>query len=431
MLVTSMVLLFVVVGGADDRRADKAHLRIMTLNAEFLWDGQPPEEGQADFPWKNSESEAREHMRSIAGVITRNNPDIVNLVEVENENALGILNSDFLPGRGYRPYFVQGKDTTTGQDVAVLTRIDPEDGAIARYDGSGRSGSVTKSVSKNYYAKFDIEGQKLALIGLHLLAHPNRQDYKLPREAQADAMRTLALDLRAAGYLIVIAGDFNDYDGAEDGRDHVDSMPITNVLRLLRELDPASTVDNLANVASSRPKADRYTAFWDKDDDGVVDYPGELTSIDHILIAPELVAKVSSVDIPHDYLPNQVTDHFPVLVTLTIGKGEAPAGVRIIRLVPNPRGDETRNEEVTLKNHGPLAVDLSGWKLRDLAGTFWVLSELGTLSAGEKKTIKRGGQQMALNNGGDTIELLDPQGQVTQSVIYGKAEEDEVVSVEE
>ena len=63
----------------------------MTLNAEFLWDGVEPEEGQVYFPWKNSESEAEEHMKEITKIIKQNNSDIVNLVEVENMDVLNSL----------------------------------------------------------------------------------------------------------------------------------------------------------------------------------------------------------------------------------------------------------------------------------------------------------------------------------------------------
>lgn len=34
---------------ADDRRTDKSVLVVMTLNAEFLWDGVTPEEGRGHF----------------------------------------------------------------------------------------------------------------------------------------------------------------------------------------------------------------------------------------------------------------------------------------------------------------------------------------------------------------------------------------------
>ena len=36
---------------------------------------------------------------------------------------------------------------------------------------------------------------------------------------------------------------------------------------------------------------------------------------------------------------------------------------------------------------------------------------------------------MALNNGGDTIDLIDPSGVIVQTVTYPRVEEDEVVTV--
>ena len=77
----------------------------MTFNAEFLWDGVNPEEGSANFPWKGNQALAEEHMRKIAQVIIENNPDIINLVEVENLNALSRLNDRFLQNRGYYPFW--------------------------------------------------------------------------------------------------------------------------------------------------------------------------------------------------------------------------------------------------------------------------------------------------------------------------------------
>lgn len=94
---------------AADRRNDPGRLVIMTLNAEFLWDGVQPEEGRANFPWKGSQTEAEDHMRKVADLIIRSNPDIVNLVEVENLDALRIFNDKFLVGRGYKPYLVEGE----------------------------------------------------------------------------------------------------------------------------------------------------------------------------------------------------------------------------------------------------------------------------------------------------------------------------------
>lgn len=409
---------------AGDRRVDKSRLVVMTFNVEFMWDGVAPEEGQVNFSWKFSQTEAEEHMEEIASVIIRNNPDILNLVEIENEDALNVLNTKFLAGRGYAVYFVKGTDTFTGQDVGLLTRIDPEGNNIERYTKKGQSGSTKKSVSKNYFAKFDIDGKKIALVAAHLLARPNSAGRKYKRQAQADAMGDVAEDLAGAGYEVIILGDFNDYDGRVE--DHIDSRPITNVLSRMKRMKFGVPEDDLTNVAEFVPTSSRYTAFWDKNDNEIVNHPGEHTSIDHILISPELKLLVEDVNMPHILDPTIVSDHYPVVLTLTMGDG-VPTGVVITRLLPNPEGNENLNEEASFKNTGSVAVDLTGYKLRDLVRTTWSLDSLGTLNPGQEKTIKRGGQGMAMNNRGDTIELLDEQGNVVGSVTYDRVDEGEEV----
>ncbi|MCB2181234.1 MAG: lamin tail domain-containing protein [Desulfobulbaceae bacterium] len=419
------------ISNAEDRRTNPDNLTIMTLNAQFLWDGVEPEEGRVDFPWKNSKTEAEEHMSEIANIIIRNNPDIVNLVEVENEEALNALNNGFLNGRGYVPYFIQGRDSYTGEDVALLTRIDPESGTIARDDRKGKSGEIEKSVSKNYFAKFDFNGIKVGVIGLHFLAYPNREDRINKREAQADAIRSLAVELHGQGYQIVVLGDFNDYDADELSRDHIDSMPITNVLKNIKEMSSSTFDDNLVNAAQYVPKATRHTAFYDENRNGYVNPPNEFTSIDHVLLSRELAESIESVAIPHNHDPREVTDHFPVVVRLEISSNSSGGGtsglIKITSLIPNPDGDENQNEKASLKNTGSTAINMAGWKLRDLVGTHWALDSLGTVNPGQEVTILRHGQSMAMNNGGDTIDLVAPNGRVIQSVSYSRVEEEEVV----
>lgn len=126
--------LFSAAAAAEDRRTDTSKLLVMTLNTYWMWDGVEPEEGGVSFPWKGSKTEAEEHMEDIAEIIIRNDPDIVHLVEVENLGAVTTLNDKFLAGRRYKSYLIDGRDTTTGQDVALLTRIDPDGNAIQRDD---------------------------------------------------------------------------------------------------------------------------------------------------------------------------------------------------------------------------------------------------------------------------------------------------------
>ena len=159
--------------------------------------------------------------------------------------------------------------------------------------------------------------------------------------------------------------------------------------------------------------------------------PGELTSIDHVLVSAKLSASIDFVDIPHTPTAGVASDHFPVVVRIRFlspdsGVVVVPARkMAVTRLVPNPSGDEAKNESATLKNLGAEAVDVTGWKLRDLTGKSWKLDSLGTLAAGEEKTIKRNGQEMSLNNGGDTVDLIDPAGVIVQSVTYPSFADDE------
>jgi endonuclease/exonuclease/phosphatase family metal-dependent hydrolase len=398
---------------AADRRGDKSALTVMTLNAEFLWDGVVPEEGGATFDWKGDKAKAEEHMAAVAAIIKASNPDIVNLAEVENLAALKRLNDGFLAGQGYEPYFVQGTDTGTGQDVTLLTRIDPESGGIQRDKRAATSGGATHSVSKNYYAKLKVGDQQIALVGLHLRAFPDRQDLKPVREAQAKVIAQLATDLTLQGYSVVVMGDFNDFDGSPECLDAASDVPITAVLSTIRAVQPSTASDDLTNASRSVAQTDRYTYV----------YSGRHQAIDHVLLSPPLALAVTSVTIPHDHDLAQHPDHYAVVVKISTATLPTTGAVHILRVLPNPVGDDRDNEKATIQNTGSTAVSVLGWKLRDESGAVWALDGLGTLMPGEIKTIKRNGKAMSMNNQGDTIELLEPSGTVVDQLSYGPTEE--------
>jgi len=82
-----------------------------------------------------------------------------------------------------------------------------------------------------------------------------------------------ALELLSRGHRLIILGDFDDYDGNPASQDHVNSTPITNVLRMLKAIDPAMPADDLTNALSLVPKAKRFTAFHDANQNGQVNPP--------------------------------------------------------------------------------------------------------------------------------------------------------------
>lgn len=197
----------------------------------------------------------------------------------------------------------------------------------------------------------------------------------------------------------------------------------------IRAMRPGDPSDDLINAASLLDKTQRYTAHYDKNNNGRVDYPLELTSIDHVLIGPGLAGRVETVDIPHRHDPMAGPDHYPVVVWFRLSDAAPPApdGVRIVALLPDPPGDDRQHETATLRNFGAAAVDLTGWRLRDLFGGMWSLDPIGTLAPGAQATVVRLGQRMSLNNDGDTVELIDASGVVVQRVSYGRVGEGEVV----
>jgi endonuclease/exonuclease/phosphatase family metal-dependent hydrolase len=288
-------------------------VRLATLNAEFLFDGVDGD-GRASFDWKDDARLAFEHMECVADVIAGLDADVVMLQEVENESVAQRLAAELLPQMGYRVYFEQGKDTFTGQDIALLARVPVSE--IGRTDARAPvagTESDTYGVSKNLWARAQVDGVETTLIGLHLLSRPDDADRKPSREAQAEVIRQLVEEETSAGRAVVVLGDFNDFDpmGDRDG-----SQPITDVLARIKSAGPAPS-DDLVNVMQRADPSRRYTAFYDRNRNDAVDTDSrELSAIDHILLSPSLAERVVRVDFVHGYDPRRVTDHFPVVVTL-------------------------------------------------------------------------------------------------------------------
>jgi hypothetical protein len=157
---------------------------------------------------------------------------------------------------------------------------------------------------------------RLGVLGLHLRAQPLSLEPQPTRQAQADAASRIARELSRRGYSVIVLGDFNDFDGAPESLDRLGDTPITDVLAKIRTMDPAVPDDDLVNAASFLPREQRSTCFWDKNKNDRVDDPEEFSSIDHVLLSPDLARRVEWVRIPKDYDPREVTDHFPVIVRL-------------------------------------------------------------------------------------------------------------------
>ncbi|MEJ2642819.1 MAG: hypothetical protein P8010_24985, partial [Desulfosarcinaceae bacterium] len=88
----------------------------------------------------------------------------------------------------------------------------------------------------------------------------------------------------------------------------------------------------------------------------------------------------------------------------------------IAALLPDPEGADAGFERVTLRNQGAQPASLDGWRLRDESGHNLDMSgELGT-HADREIRLARG--QLPLNNTGDAVCLLAPDGKVQHQAVY-------------
>ena len=326
--------------GNYDRRSNKYQLSIAEYNVEFLFLNSSsctthtlscPGE---DCRW-NNDSEAISHMQYVANVINELDVDILLLVEVEDCCVLQFLYDNYLSTTlqsAYNIYLVKGTDSITGENVALLTKIDPIDDVI-RYTESATypnanslcidtSTSGTKTISKNLVANFSgIDNfPDFVLIGIHFLSQPSNQGRCLQREAQADVVVDIINGYDGTNYEnFIVLGDFNDYDN--ENKDVNNHTSITNVLPFIKE----SITPNLINtVQFVNPQNKRYT-HWPQssfepqkgDECGYgKEYKSYLDQYDYILLSEKLTSYIDNVTIYHNYCDVFSSDHLPIVAQL-------------------------------------------------------------------------------------------------------------------
>ncbi|ETP51641.1 hypothetical protein F442_03250 [Phytophthora nicotianae P10297] len=310
-----------------DRRTSTSQLKVTTFNAEFLFLGNAPHGLKcpgADCRWTTA-AQAQSHVIQIASVIKSLDADIIQLNEVEDCTVLEavITQLEALGDSTYKPYVIRGADTSTGQNSALLTRIDPvvdlqrtETRATIPVSGSkcpSSSGySSSKGVSKHFYTTFNVTGfsKPITLVGAHLLANPESKPRCFEREAQATVLADLANAAVDEGHHAIITGDLNDWSAALPDKNS--NAPISAVISIL-------TGTNFVDVASKISQSDRYTQWWDEDNDCVYE-DSELSSLDHMLVSKSLSSALKSVSFNHNLYTTSCSgynsDHYPISIVL-------------------------------------------------------------------------------------------------------------------
>lgn len=308
----------------EDRRENKDKLRVISFNAEWLFLEAYNGCIGKKCKWADEEA-AKKHFEAISGVIGKLDGDIVNLVEVHGCKELDYV-AELIGKNKFKHYFIDGTDVHTGQNVGLVSKIDPikkmhRTNARVEYPIKetvcpGRSKySNAKSVSKQYFTTMNINGLKVAVGAAHLLAFPDNRDRCFQREAQATAIRQQIEKFIDEGHEIIFTGDMNDFDGKTLDRNS--NKPISSVLDIIRGNTKAQTKKEykLASITDFIPKEKRYSDWWDKNKNCKMTMD-EVSMIDHILFTPGLAKYVSKGYVAHDAFKmgcNDYSDHWPVV----------------------------------------------------------------------------------------------------------------------
>ena len=210
-----------IVSSIGDRRKNKNTLRLVQYNAEWLFidyynGANCPGNGCS---W-HTLSDAETHFSYVTNVVKTLQPDIINFCEIEGCDELNMLKDQL--DSSYNPYLKKGTDTSTGQNVGMLTKLDPiinlyrSEEKISYPISGTKCGSTTASgtsgVSKHYITEFKIASMNVAMIGAHLLAIPTDPSRCVQREAQAQVLQNIVSSYIQKNYEVILLGDMNDYD---------------------------------------------------------------------------------------------------------------------------------------------------------------------------------------------------------------------------
>lgn len=314
---------------ASDRRSDKTKLRIVQYNIEWMFIDYY---AAADCPgngcsWVN-QSEVETHVNAVSKVINDLNPDIINFCEIEGCDELKILKTH-LNDESYMPYLKKGTDTATGQNVGMLTRIDPlislyrtetkHDYPIQGNTCGNTNVNGTSGVSKHYITEFQFGSYNVALIAAHLLAIPTEPARCVQREAQASVLQSIIYSyIHDKKYEVIMLGDLNDYDA--EILDLNNNKPTSRVLEILKgKQGTYSGQYELQSVAETIPQTERYSEWYDSDNNCNTMSSKDFSMIDHILVTPKIKSKITNAFIYHEYAEycgKYNSDHFPVVIDL-------------------------------------------------------------------------------------------------------------------
>ena len=115
-------------------------------------------------------------------------------------------------------------------------------------------------------------------------------------------------------------GDFNDFDGQV--LDVNSNQPTSQVLNILKgEFGAYKGKYTLNSVAENVAQSQRYSDWYDSDNNCNTQSSKDYSMIDHVLVTNGIKNKIANVNFYHgysEYCGTYNSDHYPVVIDLNI-----------------------------------------------------------------------------------------------------------------
>jgi len=197
----------------------QAELNVMTINTEWLW---TPYDHRVDGSRYNkgdmSAVKYEDELEFYASLIKLNSVQILAVSEIENHLVANDLAKAF--GLDWHSYFKQGRDTATGQDVAILSTLQPVKGSLTDFGFPGgqlprfldKQKRLSKVVGVQFWSSSNQTRSKIGVITAHFLSKRNENKKKSQnRHRQAYALLKAIEKFIDDSDSLIVLGDFNDY----------------------------------------------------------------------------------------------------------------------------------------------------------------------------------------------------------------------------
>jgi DNA/RNA endonuclease YhcR with UshA esterase domain len=146
--------------------------------------------------------------------------------------------------------------------------------------------------------------------------------------------------------------------------------------------------------------------------------PGEVNSI----FVAQVVEDVEVTEASEEEIIEQVASgQSDQEETSTPASYTGSTTLRFSSIYPNTTGSDVTEEYIEITNTGTESIDLLGWSIEDGSTDRYSISESQIVEPQGTIKIMRTDSGIALNNTGDTLELLDPNDEVRDTVTYGNA----------